>query len=294
MLLVDAGNTRIKLDWLKAGSACRAGRVHAFTLDEPETARDWLSTLPARPSRALGVNVAGEPVALMLESLLGRPVEWVKAGASALGVRNGYRDPAQLGADRWAAMLGLARHERERRSTTASAIESNAAAPWPGRACALLANFGTATTIDTLRPLTEVPAGGDAVEGAGFEFQGGVILPGPALMLSSLSEGTANLPLGQGDAALYPTHTLQAIATGVAAAQAGAVLRQWMAGLEQGGLPPEVYVSGGGWPAVRDETVRLLASARGRLGLPEQPVRCLDAPVLDGLACLACAAPNEG
>jgi len=293
MLLVDAGNTRIKLDWLKAGSPGRAGRVHAFTLDEPETAREWLATLPARPVRALGVNVAGEPVALMLESLFGRPVEWIRAGASALGVRNGYREPAQLGADRWAAMLGLARHERERRSAVAAG-PSETAALWPGRACALLANFGTATTIDTLRPSPTVSAGADHMDDMGFEFQGGVILPGPAMMLSSLSEGTANLPVGQGDAALYPTHTHQAIATGVAAAQAGAVLRQWMAGLEQGGLPPEVYVSGGGWPAVRDETVRLLACARARLGLPEQPVRWLDAPVLDGLACLARATPKPG
>src|SRR5690606_24367418 len=98
MLLVDAGNTRIKLDWLKAGSACRAGRVHAFTLDEPETARDWLSALPARPSRALGVNVAGEPAALMLGSLLRPPVGWAKAGASALGVPTGHRGPAGPGA----------------------------------------------------------------------------------------------------------------------------------------------------------------------------------------------------
>ncbi|TFL09427.1 type III pantothenate kinase [Pusillimonas caeni] len=289
MLLVDAGNTRIKLDWMDAGSPARARCVHAFTPNDLEAARDWLAALPARPSHVLGVNVAGEAVAAMLESLLQRPIEWIQAGASAMGVRNGYRDPAQLGADRWAAMLGLARHERERRSADSGSPAGSAMAPPRGRACALLANFGTATTIDTLQPLSAASVRSGAVDEAAFEFPGGLILPGPAMMLSSLSAGTANLPMGEGDAALYPTHTHQAIATGVAAAQAGAVLRQWMAGLEHSGVPPELYVSGGGWPAVRDETLRLLARARAGLGLPEQAARWLDAPVLDGLACLAFA-----
>lgn len=269
ILLIDAGNTRIKLDWIEPGAEARASRVLAFTPAELDAARDWLAALPGRPSRILGVNVAGETVAAALASLLPCPVAWLGAGPQALGVRNGYREPAQLGADRWAAMLGLAWHERRRTGPGA-------------RACALLAVFGTATTIDTLRPVPD-PAGAEG----GFDFPGGLILPGPAMMLSSLSSGTANLPHARGDTALYPAHTHQAIVTGVAAAQAGAVLRQWLAGLEQGGGPPEIYVSGGGWPTVREETLRLLARARAGLGLPDQPVRWLDAPVLDGLACLA-------
>lgn len=284
ILLIDAGNTRIKLDWMKAGNESRAGRSIAFSLAEAEAARDWLEALPQPPSHAWGVNVAGDAVAAALESLLGPPVRWVKAGALAQGVVNGYREPVQLGADRWAAMLGLAWHERRRR---AGALDSRAAAPegLDTRVCALLASFGTATTIDTLRPMAagRQGAGGET----GFEFPGGLILPGPAMMLSSLSAGTANLPLARAEAALYPTHTHQAIATGVAAAQAGAVLRQWLAGLAQCGRPPELYVSGGGWPAVRDETLRLLAQARAGLGLEHQDVHWLDAPVLDGLACLA-------
>ena len=296
ILLVDAGNTRIKLDWMETGSESRAGRSIAFALAETDAARDWLDALPRRPSRALGVNVAGEAVAAELDSLLGWPVRWVKAGAQGLGVLNGYREPAQLGADRWAAMLGLAWHERRRRAgaahtggradapdSLAGAVgHADSAKGLDTRACALLAIFGTATTIDTLRPAA-AGAGGET----GFEFPGGLILPGPAMMLSSLSSGTANLPLARAEPALYPTHTHQAIATGVAAAQAGAVLRQWLAGLEQCGQPPKVYVSGGGWPAVRDETLRLLARACAGLGLAEQAVHWLDAPVLDGLACLA-------
>ena len=272
-LLIDAGNTRIKLDLMEAASRTRASRVFAFTPDELDAARDWLAALPGRPNRVLGVNVAGDAVAGLLESLIERPIEWVKSSEQALGVRNGYREPTQLGADRWAGMLGLAWHERRR--VGAEAAE---------RPSALLAVFGTATTIDTLKPIHV--AGADS-EAADFDFQGGVILPGPDMMVLSLSQGTANLPKAQGDIALYPAHTHQAIATGVAAAQAGALLRQWLAGYEMYGVAPEIYVSGGGWPSVKDEVLRLLASARRGLGVASQSVHWLDAPVLDGLACLA-------
>lgn len=272
ILLIDAGNTRTKLDWVEAGHNCRAARTIAFTPAQTDDARQWLAGLPGKPSRALGVNVAGESVRAALEGLVGCAVEWVAGSVQALGVRNGYRQPHQLGADRWAALLGMAWHERVR-------------SPNGKRAGALLANFGTATTIDTLFPA--VPHSGEAE----FDFPGGMILPGPAMMLASLSKGTANLPHAQGETTLYPQHTHQAIATGMAAAQAGAVLRQWLAGLRHNGLPPEIYVSGGGWPMVRDETQRLLDEARTLLKLPAGPLHWLDAPVLDGLACLALAMP---
>src|SRR5690606_25212635 len=182
ILLIDAGNTRIKLDWIEAGGARRASRVLAFTGDELDGVRRWLAALPRRPERALGVNVAGPLTEAALESLLGCPVEWVVPVSQALGVHNGYREPERLGADRWAAMLGLAWHEHARRAEA------------PGPACALLAVFGTATTVDTLRPVRASDSGANQTL---FEFPGGLIFPGPAMMLSSLSSGTANLPRAQ-------------------------------------------------------------------------------------------------
>src|SRR5690606_16857825 len=113
--------------------------------------------------------------------------EWVVPASQALGVSNGYREPERLGADRWAALLGLAGHEQARGAETHSP------------ACALLAIFGTATTVDTLRP---VRAAGGGKADAVFEFPGGLIFPGPEMMLSSLSTGTANLPRAQSDTAL--------------------------------------------------------------------------------------------
>ena len=276
-ILIDAGNTRIKLDWLNADAQQRASRVLAFTGEDTEAVCRWLSELPARPSAAVGVNVAGPATAALLDDLLGYSVQWLKPSPAAFGVRNGYREPEQLGADRWAALLGLAWHEQIRRSAEST-----------NRDCALLATFGTATTIDTLRPAREGMNGGGAFR---FEFPGGLIFPGPEMMSAALCAGTANLPHARGDTALFPSHTHQAIATGVAAAQAGALLRQWLAGLELCGAPPTVYVSGGGWPLVRDETQRLLGVTCSRLGLPTQPIHWLEAPVLDGLARLAMLSP---
>src|SRR5690606_8868424 len=214
-VLIDAGNTRIKLDWLDSESQRRASRVLAFTANDTVPVQRWLSELPVRPSAAVGVNVAGPAMAAVLDEVLGYSVRWLKPSPEAFGVRNGYREPEQLGADRWAAMLGLAWHEQMRR-----------AAQPDSAACAVLATFGTATTIDTLRP-----ARSEGVDGASdrFEFPGGLIFPGPEMMSSALCDGTANLPHARGDTALFPSHTHQAIATGVAAAQAGALLRQWLA-----------------------------------------------------------------
>lgn len=272
-VLIDAGNTRIKLDWLDDNSGWRSGRLLAAALDDRAAIRRWLSGLPRLPATAVGVNVAGPSAAALIEDVLERPVKWFTSAPDALGVRNAYREPAQLGADRWAAMLGVAWHEQKRRA----GFPADAAA-------ALLATFGTATTIDTLQPVELRPTMGEAQR---FEFPGGLIFPGPELMTAALTTGTANLPHAHGDTALYPTHTHQAIATGVAAAQAGGLLRQWLAGIELCGAPPVVYVSGGGWPMVSDEVNRMLKDACRRLHLPLQSVNWLEAPVLDGLARLA-------
>jgi type III pantothenate kinase len=173
------------------------------------------------------------------------------------GVRNAYDKPDQLGADRWASMVGLA--------------------PYARSGPVMLASFGTATTVDTLGP-----DGDDHLM-----FHGGLIFPGPALMRSSLVAGTANLPAADGPTAAYPTHTHQAITSGIAAAQAGAVLRQWREGFERFGQAPRVFSSGGGWPVVEAETQRLLYRAQGDLGLPKEEIRWLATPVLDGLARVA-------
>src|SRR5690606_1760176 len=134
----------------------------------------WLQQLSDRPHAALGVSVAQPAMAASLDALLtqhfGFSARWIQGEPQAAGVRNAYDNPAQLGADRWVSMLGLAQH-------------ASASAP------SILATFGTATTIDTLCPVHDASA-----PDTRFRFAGGMIFPGPALMRSSLATGTARLP----------------------------------------------------------------------------------------------------
>lgn len=262
ILLIDAGNTRVKIGWIDAATGQRES--HAFASGHVDIGKMplWTGQLAGPPVAAIGVNVAGPGLARELAALLQRhhalDIVWIGSQHMAGGVRNAYDVPAQLGADRWVSMIGLARHTDR---------------------AAMLASFGTATTLDTLGPRE--------AEHDTRCFHGGLILPGPALMGSSLAAGTANLPEGTGSAVAFPLHTHQAIATGIAAAQAGALLRQWREGLEKFGTPPLVYSTGGGWTIVEDEAQRLLARTQADLGLRIDPIRWLASPVLDGLARLA-------
>lgn len=262
-LLIDAGNTRVKLGWLGPHGRREPATAAFAHADLAGALPAWLAALPQAPEAALGVNVAGAGVAATLDAALRArglpPVAWQLARAACGRLVNGYREPARLGADRWAALLGLA--ER---------------APGPGlaRAVCLLATFGTATTLDTLAP-----------DG---RFEGGLILPGVDLMLRSLAAGTAGLPLASGRPMAFPDHTDAAIVSGVAAAQAGALLRQWLAArARHPGAPARLFVSGGAWAGVRDEWLAL-AEAADVAAAPE----VLDNPVLDGLAVLAGMQPT--
>lgn len=279
ILLIDSGNSRLKVGWLHTSAAARVSRnaklppVKGVASDAMPTARepaavafdnldphalgDWLGTLAHKPALALGVNVAGDERGAGIHDALARhgcPVHWITSRAQLLHLTNGYTQPTQLGADRLVSLLGVRSRLTQKHP------------PF------VLASFGTATTIDTVGP--------DDM------FIGGLIFPGPALMRSSLARGTANLPLAEGSVTDFPVDTHQAIASGIAAAQAGAVVRQWLAACHHYGQPADLYVAGGGWPEVQQETERLLAQTGDATGSTPTPYY-LDRPVLDGLALLA-------
>lgn len=203
-LLVDVGNSAVK--WARLapdGALAEGGRVLHRGRGDVAAAlvAEWSGI--ARVSRTVGCSVAGADVAEVVERAAvaaGSPrVEWMRAQPSFAGpveLINGYRDPMQLGADRWHALLG-------------------ARARLPG-ASFVVANAGTATTVDCVR------AGSPAAR-----FVGGCIAPGVRLMLESLARGTAGLPLADGAAADFPDTTDAAIVTGVLDAQAGLVERVW-------------------------------------------------------------------
>jgi type III pantothenate kinase len=180
-----------------ADGTARENRVesgHAL-LEEITALPAQFSKLPT-PARIIISNVAGTRVRAntirMLEVWPDAPAPyWLVPQDVQCGVTNSYRNPAQLGSDRWAALLG-ARHLM-------------------GPRAAMVVVCGTATTIDFL-----------SADGV---FKGGMIMPGLGLMLRSLHDGTAALPDQDGDFSSYPTQTVDAIASGCQHAQAGTIER---------------------------------------------------------------------
>jgi len=258
MLLIDAGNSRIKLGWLDRERLAREPEPLAVGHDQLPAVQVWLQGLPRPPTAAMGANVAGASIAARVQDALGLPVRWVRASACAGGVRNGYTTPEQLGVDRWLALIGLAARAAHDPDTPL-----------------MLANYGTATTIDTLSP-----QGGDGVRG----FIGGLILPGVHLMRSALARHTAQLPLAQGAAMAFPVNTDQAIVSGVLAAQTGALVQQWRRALAHFGRAPVVYASGGNWHGLASAVQDAIHQIQTDLLLPPSPVQMIQSPILDGLA----------
>lgn len=287
VLLIDVGNSRLKAGWVIPANGQREASSIALDHADIQQLSVWLTRQPVQPVGALGVNVAGDGLTHALSALLQQEhairMQWTSSQPVSAGVRNDYALPSQLGPDRWMAMIGL----------TTQQDDSNTPM--------MLVNFGTATTIDTLVRCSrngddshsshdhhDVAGGGDGHD-PGWRFVGGLILPGADLMRTSLNTGTARLPAAQGDAVAFPNSTQLAISSGIAAAQAGAVLRQWLAVRQQFQTPPRVFSAGGAWAALETETQSLLASAQTAMGLPAQPIQWLASPVLDGLALLACS-----
>lgn len=197
LLLVDAGNTRIK--WALAADGAPQGEWQAHgAVPHVELERLPAAWLGHGVTRAIVSNVAGPAMQAELTAVLpAAHVEWFVSRPELAGLRNGYRNPGQLGSDRFAAALGA--------RTLA-----------PGQAL-VVATCGTATTVD-------------AVSADGV-FIGGMILPGVGLMLGALARGTAQLPqVATGDLpATFADNTTDAILSGCLSAQAGAIERAFAA-----------------------------------------------------------------
>lgn len=208
-LALDAGNTRVKWGVADTNAWVATGAVPTA---RPTELREALMAAP-RAQHAIASNVAGAALQLELESIclaLGMLLRLIRSEAAQLGVTNGYREPSQLGSDRWAALI---------------------AAHHAHRGHKLVVNAGTALTVDAL-----------TAEG---KFLGGIIVPGPALMRSSLDRGTAGLRLTEGAFDSLPTSTPDAITSGAIQAATGAVCRMRDAMIGAGAGPARVVLSGG-------------------------------------------------
>lgn len=306
-LLVDAGNSRIKWalapaerpdDWqaaapaflasgavdhaewrtlatqIRAGWSALANSASPRTSDAPHFAPNTAPLaigqggqddgfICPEPAGVWLANVAGEAaeqaVRMTLQTLWGMASsDWLqvlRASETRAGVRNGYDTPTQLGSDRWASLIG-------------------AHAAWPGEHL-LIVTLGTATTVEALR------ADGD--------YLGGLIAPGPALMLRSLAQGTAQLPTL--DATMpsggqdFARNTTDAILRGCLAAQAGLVERNHAQLQARLGAPVRCVLSGGARQALA-QTLTLPFTEHDQLvpaGLYEVAIRAAaDAASLTG------------
>lgn len=223
LLLIDAGNTRVK--WALAPSGERGadalGHWAASGMVEHAQIRQLSDDWRAHQIRHVLIsNVAGQAMRDALEqALLGAlgmqpvPLEWFASVPALAGIRNAYRNPGQLGCDRFASAIG-------------------AHALFPGQPL-LVATCGTATTVDAITA--------DGV------FLGGMILPGLGLMANALARNTAQLPQVAEHLDVsepFADHTDAAIVSGCIAAQTGAIERAYGAHAKrQGGA--QCILSGG-------------------------------------------------
>lgn len=252
-LLIDIGNTRVK--WAVRRRR-RLGRMQALPLsgDGSSAFRQVAAAaVRAKVTDILAVSVAGIARERSLRRCFkaaGLPVpQLTTSQAVAAGVRNGYREIWKLGADRWVAAVG-AWHEA-------------------GRGCAVaVIDVGTATTLDVVSP-----------QGL---HRGGLIIPGPALMVDSLLSGTRGIARrAAGGTVKRPQQlakdTATAIHSGALQATAAFIAQSARQLRLEYGESAQVYVTGGGSAALR----------------PLLPAGCQVIPdlVLRGLAVLAYEAP---
>jgi len=98
ILLVDAGNTRIKFGWLDRSDMRREPAALALAHAELDRLRAWLEQLPAPAAGARGVNVAGAAMAARIDSIVeshsGHRVQWSCSTARAADIVNLYDEPA--------------------------------------------------------------------------------------------------------------------------------------------------------------------------------------------------------
>lgn len=225
-LLVDIGNSRIKWALLRGDRLGRAQAAEYAGWRAEDFARRVIGS-GSHIERILVSNVAADDVSNALAAatkMVAAPKpERVSPRRRACGVTVAYIDPWRLGVDRLLAMI--AAHRRS-----------------PGKPVCTVA-VGTAMTIDLVT--------------ADGRHRGGAIIPAPALMVSSLLDGTSGIrrraqdgDRGRGPA-LFGRSTRAAVEQGARYAAAAAVDRAVSEARALVGQGPKLIMTGGGAPGLR-------------------------------------------
>lgn len=214
-LLLDLGHTRLKWAWWSADGVAAHGATPWADM-QPAALLDRLGRHPEPPRRIAIAAVAG---ARLVEGLMGAlrtrfSAEPRVLGASGrcVGVVNGYAEPAQLGVDRWAALLGA----------------------WsraPGCA-SVVVDAGSALTVDLLR--------------SDGQHLGGSIAPGLALARDAFYSCTGrDVQAGTAHPDGVARTTADAVATGALLGAVGAVERAWRRQTTRSPDKCRVWLTGG-------------------------------------------------
>ena len=195
MLLIDIGNSRIKWAYADSGRFVGCG---AAVLNEELPASALAAWGRRPPVRVAVADVRGGDVGQRISDWMraqwGIVPEVAHVSRQALGVRTTYREPANLGVDRWLSLLAV----RDR-------------APVGVIGC------GTAITIDVLD--------------SHRIHQGGLIMPGVALQRASLLERSSGIRRGYQDTAVTEwsgvlgRDTADCVMAGTLQAAAGGIVR---------------------------------------------------------------------
>lgn len=213
LLLVDIGNTNLKWAFLEGNRLSGSHSLrHGGELSRTLTDR-WLAG--TTPSGVWVANVAGRTIGEGFtewsEIHWGLTPRFAESQPRLLGVANGYRDPRQLGVDRWLAMVAAF-----------DALHTSV----------LVVDCGTAATLDLIDD--------------GGRHLGGLILPGLGMMRSALLRGTqlAVSPSLDAPPALAQD-TESGIAAGTHQALIGAIARTLAQAHDLLGRTPLLVLTGG-------------------------------------------------
>jgi type III pantothenate kinase len=241
-LLIDIGNTRIKWTAL-AGSRLASQSAAAYAGWDAAQLREQMLANLSNPTRVFVANVGGPSIATLvtatIEDAFGITPHFVHSSAVAAGVKSAYRNPEQLGVDRWLAMIGAYQLER---------------------VAACVVSVGTAMTVD-------------GVDASG-QHLGGIIVPGPDLMVDSLYRNTSDIAsralTGSEGTSLFADNTQAAVHQGVIHSLAATIERTCHDMYARFDKMPALLITGG---------------ASGRItGALRVPFRIVPDLVLRGLA----------
>jgi len=219
-LLVDIGNSRMKWRLTEGSDTTGAAGMIAGPITPAAVSHTWERQQDMPPVQIAVSNVRGSETEAVLtdwcQTRWQQSPWFVRSTDPVIGIKNSYKDPAQLGSDRLLALLG---------ARTLS----------PGTLAVV--DCGTALTIDLL----------DADDC----FRGGVILPGPQLAANALRERAPGIAAAGTDSAVPESvlgrSTQECIDSGVYFGTGGAIdrlLEELLSPLGAAGDTP-VYFTGG-------------------------------------------------